>query len=180
MNLVYKNSSLFPTRVQGKRNAMSIAFCYMSSSLLPSKTWSLIRPKLPKLRRKLTLWYSASKCTIKGEPQQGFSVLCWSECNDLKGPCLNTRFLVGGTVWESYGTCRKCSLAGGSMPLGVSFEILQPGSTSCSRSASCVWMKCDQLACCSDHHAFPDCCQPSLPWWTPSLWNHKHQETLSP
>lgn len=63
---------------------------------------------------------------------------------------------------------------------GVSFEILQPGSTSCSPSASCVWMKCDQLASCSNHHAFPDCCQPSLPWWTPSLWNHKHQETLSP
>lgn len=39
---------------------------------------------------------------------------------------LNTKSWVGGAVWGASETFGSCSLAGGSMPLGVGFETFWP------------------------------------------------------
>lgn len=39
---------------------------------------------------------------------------------------------VSGSVWKDYGTLRRWSLPGRSMPLQTGFEVLYPGPNSCS------------------------------------------------
>lgn len=64
--------------------------------------------------------------------------------------CLSTWSLACGVVWKGCGTFRRCSLAGGSVLLEAGFE-----NTSCSVSASWVWMLCVQPASDSCGFAFP-------------------------
>lgn len=72
---------------------------------------------------------------------------------------LNTWTLVGGAIWESYGTFRRYSHAGGSSALGASFESLYRFVPFLAVvSASCVRLKCGQSASysgcllCLPHH----------------------------
>jgi hypothetical protein len=37
---------------------------------------------------------------------------------------LSSQFRVSDVLWEGYGTLKRWSLAGGSMSLGVDFEVL--------------------------------------------------------
>lgn len=51
------------------------------------------------------------------------------DCDGLNEQCppqiryVNTWSLVDGSVWEDYGTCRRCSLDGGSMPWGLALRV---------------------------------------------------------
>jgi hypothetical protein len=53
---------------------------------------------------------------------------------------LNTCSPVGGNVWGGYATFRRWGLGGGSVSLGVGFEVPQSHPTSSSLSAFCVWI----------------------------------------
>lgn len=53
---------------------------------------------------------------------------------------LNTRFPLGGAVWEVIGTFKRGSFAGGSRSVGEGFEGFYSGPTSC---LLCLLPDCD-------------------------------------
>jgi hypothetical protein len=64
------------------------------------------------------------------------SVVVWAWNITYRLTCLDTWSPAAGAVWEGYGLVRGWSLAGGSIPMRLSSEVLCHDPTSCSLSAS--------------------------------------------